>query len=143
MNTPASSESSTPRYRVAAVQFNPLLGKKEQNVERLQGMHRPSRVRSAEKKTERARGEIQIEAAVDPFHDGRPPGQEDERGEEHRGENEKENAAVRVARCASGAFVHFPGAIAGIVTRDARVTGASRRVPDRCRTRDPSLDAPT
>ncbi|HET8843241.1 MAG TPA: nitrilase-related carbon-nitrogen hydrolase, partial [Ktedonobacteraceae bacterium] len=30
-----SSESSTPRYRVAAVQFNPLLGKKEQNVERL------------------------------------------------------------------------------------------------------------
>lgn len=35
MNTPTSSEPSTLRYRVAAIQFNPLPGKKEQNVERL------------------------------------------------------------------------------------------------------------
>jgi predicted amidohydrolase len=35
MNTPTSSGSPMPRYRVAAIQFNPLLGEKAQNVERL------------------------------------------------------------------------------------------------------------
>jgi predicted amidohydrolase len=35
MTLPASSGLSSARYRVAAIQFNPLLGKKEENVERL------------------------------------------------------------------------------------------------------------
>lgn len=35
MTQPASSGPSLTRYRVAAIQFNPLLGKKEENVERL------------------------------------------------------------------------------------------------------------
>lgn len=35
MTQPASSGPSLKRYRVAAIQFNPLLGKKEENVERL------------------------------------------------------------------------------------------------------------
>jgi predicted amidohydrolase len=35
MNTPTSSGPSMLRYRVAAIQFNPLLGQKEKNVERL------------------------------------------------------------------------------------------------------------